>query len=168
MNLLGQHRSVHSLLGKTLAALLLCAVSTTGHADPQQGQVVGLSPTAYNSPMANAEQELEKFQKLVHLRDTGQLSASDYQRLVMGLAGGNKVVTSMNSPSAVPPIDLIEMPKTTMIPLITPPSRPPLPENPPPPIPTTRRPPPQNPSDHYLRPSNGPVLSVQNKDVADF
>jgi len=173
--------SAPRLLGASLALLLLGA-ATSGRAE---SQITGKSPTNY-APITSAQQELQIFQRLQYLRNTGQISAAEYQKQVMALAVNTKDGMGLNRPPP-PVIDLVAPPPTQ--PLTPPASRPAVPPAtvslpapavitpaaqaaiPPPVQPASpaparpaRRP---NPMAQIQRPAGVPVLTVQWIDVSD-
>src|SRR5580704_17259095 len=81
---------------------MVCGIGTAGHADTQQ--TVGESPAAYTTPTFISHADIQYYKHLMHMRDTGQLSAADFQRLLMERMGNTKRVSSSNTPSILTPI----------------------------------------------------------------
>jgi hypothetical protein len=157
------------LVGASLAAFLLCWTPQVGSADSPR-TVYGDSPNTYASPVLNAQEELQAFQTLQNLRNTGQISPADYQRLVMDLAGGHRLVITSHEPLPIaPPPTAIALKPPAPVPKdfrsVSASPQPLVPFQPPLPTPKPKR---LNPLTQIQRPAAGPIHLVHTRDVAPF
>ena len=127
------------------------------------------SSMAPSAPMDGARQELQAFQILQSLRNTGQISPADYQRLVMELAGGHNVRILANEPLSISPPHAEGLQPPPPLPK----GFKPVPVSPQavsllPPLPKSLKPLQPNPLTQIQRPAAGPIRLVHTKDVAPF